>query len=141
MADTFRIYARSDTRELRKDLEAVQLGLGKELDLALAESVAPIAIRARELAPYDPNHRDDRKDKLPHLRDTIAPRIGPGTAQVVADVRGPVWEYGGHIEPRGVRIQIPRRQMAHRALDEKAAEVERALDTRLERLLTLHNLT
>lgn len=141
MAETFSVRAQIDTRELRKDLEAVKLGLGKELDGALADSVLPIAIRARDLAPYDPNHRDDRKDGLPHLRDTIAPKVSAGVAQVVGDVRGPVWEYGGHIAPRGVRIQIPRRQMAHRAFDEKAADVERALDTRLERLLTLHHLT
>lgn len=149
MAERVGIHANVDTRELRKDLEALSAGLGRELDAVWRDVSAPLASETRRLAPYDPAHRADRSDDLPHIRDTIAVRVTAATAAIVSDhPAAPVWEWTGHIEPRGTRIDIPppegpnanRGGMAHKAFDAVAPRIEADLGRRLEQLLRKHNL-
>jgi hypothetical protein len=101
-------------------LEQIETGLGAVVTAVLQGAAGDIASGARAFAPFDPEHRLDRKDGLPHIRDTLFGRARGETAEVVSTHPGALpWEWGGSIEPRGVKIRIPRRAMAHRSADER----------------------
>jgi hypothetical protein len=136
MAFTLRVHA--DVREVRRDLESVDVGLGRELGAIRRDAADLVARRATRLAPRGPGpiagarHPDDR---LPHLADTIAGKVSGVFSSHPGAI---VHEHGGTIAPRGPRVQtirIPRSAMAHRAGVQMAARVEDLMADRVDALL------
>lgn len=130
-----------DTRDLRDDLESVKLGLGREVGRIMREAAAGVVPATRVLTPYDPEHRTDRKDGLPHIRDTIA-QGGSSALQATVISTHPAaavfeWNDGTRpaIAPRGVPITIPAAQMAHRAGEQQLPAIERKVEGGLDRLI------
>lgn len=130
-----------DTRDLRDDLESVQIGLGREVGRILREASAGVVPAARVLTPFDPAHRTDRRDGLPHIRDTIA-QGGTSALQTTVVSTHPAaavfeWNDGTRpaIAPRGVPITIPAAQMAHRAAEQQLPAIERKVADGLDRLI------
>lgn len=143
MAQTIRIGI-PDLKELRADLEAVELGLGRAINKALTEAAEPIAAEARRLAPFDAEHRGwnwnyrRRGHEDPgHLRDSITAR-GPtvGSTHPAALVH----EYGGDIAPKGEPFRIRKAAYAQTAGETHAGQAERKAMNALDRLLRQHNL-
>lgn len=139
MSGTLRLRTDFDRlKDLQADLEAVQIGLGRQVASAKSEASGIIAGRARRLTPVGPGpiagakHPDDR---LPHIRDTIR-----GTARGVVTTHpgGLVHEWGGTIRPRGAPIQIRRSAMTQKGAAREQARVERLLDRRVDELLDRH---
>lgn len=117
--------------ELRRDLEALQGGLSRELTKLKREAADLLATTTVGNTPVGPGPQSPRDD-LPHIRDTIVGRA----AGVVAFHPGSlVTEFGGPIRPRGVTIQIPARHMAAEALREDFAVVEELLDEAIDALV------
>lgn len=117
--------------EMRRDLEALQIGLGAKLTDLRREAAEILARQTAANAPYGPGPQSPR-DNLPHLRDTITSRASGVVSTHPAAL---VHEYGGTIEPRGVPIQIPRREMAARAVLTEGQRVEETLARSLDDLL------
>lgn len=134
-----------DIQEVRRDLESVRIGLGREITEILREEANPLAARAAALTPRGPGPRGD-KDALPHIADTITgAATATGMAIVSMHPAAPIFEFAGHegtgatIAPRGVPIVIwPARRMAGRAGDEQLPQVERRVDERIGALLHRH---
>lgn len=134
-----------DLRDLRADLDAVQIGLGRQVNKALATSAKPIAALARDLAPFDATHRGWRwNHPYPdpgHIRDNIKARgAAYGAAIVSTHPGGPVHEFGGSIAPRGKPIQIERTAYTQKAGATLGERVERDAMDALDELLDRHNL-
>lgn len=131
-----------DLRELRADLEAVELGLGVELGKVIKEAAAPVVTETKVNAPYDPDHLQNRKDGLPHIRDSISSRLSvTGALEVVSPHPGAaVWEFGGVIAPAGHEIQIPEAAMARQAGEDTAPELEQRVQHAIDGLLSRRNL-
>src|SRR5256885_301971 len=118
--------------EIRRDLEAVELGLGRELSAALKEGAELALPRARELTPEGPGPNGPGENALPHIAETLEATTVGGTAGAIATSHpgGPVNEYGGHIQlnrgrERGeLRIDFRPHAMAHQAGEEKLPEIE-----------------
>ena len=143
MAYTIRLGV-PDLRDLRADLEAVELGLGRALNRALVEAAEPIAATAKRLAPFDATHRgwrwnhEARGYKDPgHLRDSITSR---GTTIGSTHPAAPVHEFGGDIAPRGEPFRIPRSAYALTAGETEAGQVERKANSAIDQLLRRNNL-
>lgn len=140
MAQTIRIGI-PDPRELRADLEAVELGLGRAINRALTEAAEPIAAEAKRLAPFDARHRGwDWRHPYPdpgHLRDSI---FAHGPAVVSTHPAALVHEYGGDIAPKGVPFRIRQAAYAQTAGETHAGQAERKAMNALDRLLRQHNL-
>jgi HK97 gp10 family phage protein len=83
----------------KANLQALTTALSSDDALAVFQGAAEmVAERARELAPVDELHHDDKE---PHLRDTIEVRAymkGRAPAAIVAVRSGHAFiiEYGGH---------------------------------------------
>lgn len=126
-----RIFLSVDTGDLRADLDAIELGLGKKVGKVIKEAAGPIAREAQGLAPYDPLHRTDRKDGLGHVRDSI--RVGNASALTATIVSthpaAPIFEWNDGIRaaiaPRGVPLTLRAVAMAHKAAEHQAARLER----------------
>lgn len=135
-----------DTRDLRADLESVQVGLGRQVGKLLQQAADPIARQARNLAPYDPQHRTNRKDRLGHLRDSITVGGASAAAATVVSTHpaAAVFEWNDgvrpSIAPRGVPLTLDAVQMAHKAADQQLAAVERTVADGIDRLIASHGL-
>lgn len=142
MAHTVRVGASVDLGGLAKDLDAVAVGLGRQVGKAVALAAQPVAAATARSAPFDPEHRADRPDGLGHLRDSFTARsLGPiGAAIVSTHPAAPVFEFGGTIAPKGVPITIRAVEMAHKAAVEQAPVFEAAVASAVSRLLGEHNL-
>lgn len=135
-----------DLRELRADLESLQLGLGRELPKALREAIEPVARQARGLAPYDPQHDARRRDGLGHIRDSI--QVGPVNAKTATIVSthpaAAVFEWADDsrpaIAPRGVPLTIKSVQMAHKAAEQQLPDIERRVITVVDGLIARYGL-
>ena len=132
MARTILVPARFDLGDLRKDLDSVELGLGKLLTSALDRLAETAADRTQELWKRGPGPRPNAKnknDRLPHIADTIAGKGYATYAAVTSDhPAAPVQEYGGTIAPRGVDIHFPAHEYAHRAAEQVMDRLEAQLD-------------
>lgn len=139
MADTIRASVHG-VAEIRRDLEAVKLGLGRELSKVLKEAAGLAAQGAGPLTPYDPLHSVKRKDGLPHIRDSLYPLVvSAGTAAVASTHPGAVvHEYGGTIAPSGEPIQIKRTAMAHTAGEAELPAISALLERRISALIATH---
>lgn len=128
--------------ELRADLEAVELGLGAELGKVIKEAAAPMVTETMANAPYDPDHLLNRKDGLPHIRDSISSRFSvSGAVEIVSRHPGAVvHEFGGVIAPSGHEITIHESAMARRAGEDQAEELERRAASGIDELLRSRNL-
>lgn len=132
-------------QELRRDLESISIGLGKELTKILREEAKPVADRTAALTPRGPGPRG-RTDTLPHVADTmVGVPLTAGMGVASTHPAAPILEFAGHegmgatISPKGVPIVIwPARKMAERAGQEKLPAVERAVGDRIDQLLTRH---
>jgi hypothetical protein len=73
MPSSVRVHASADLRGVVQDLDSVQLGLGREIGLAVLAGAETVAAAVPQFTPFDPNHRETRADHLPHLRETFTP--------------------------------------------------------------------
>lgn len=138
MASTLRTSV-GNVNELRRDLEAVSIGLGRELTRTLREAAGLAAEAAKPLTPYDPLHNEKRKDGLPHIRDSLfAVALGSGSAVASRHPGAVVHEYGGTIAPKGEPIQIKRSEMAHRAGEAQLPAIAALLERRISALVAQH---
>jgi hypothetical protein len=128
---TVRFTTAVATTALRQDLEALQIGLGRELTALKRSAAETLARSTRANTPLGPGPQSPH-DALPHIRDTITARAAGVVSTHPAAL---VHEFGGTIAPRGVPIRIPRREMAARALRENATQIERDLAAAVERLI------
>lgn len=135
MADTLRLGV--ETREVVRDLEAIRLGLGREVGVRLALAATTIAAKARPLTPYGPGPRGG-KDSLPHIRDTIVARGSRVTSTHPGAI---VHERGGVIAPRGTAFRIKKSAMAARAGEAHAGQLERDMQDDLDRLVAAAGLS
>ncbi|MDQ3730316.1 MAG: hypothetical protein M3355_12095 [Actinomycetota bacterium] len=143
MASTIRVGVHG-LGELRRDLDAVSLGLSREVSLALkraAETVLPTVKAFTPVGPGPEPNRQHPHDQLPHIRDTLAARSTGTVAQIVSDHPGaPVHEWGGTISPGGGAIRIAESAMAGRAGQAHIEDVERVMADGIDRLCARHNL-
>lgn len=117
--------------ELRRDLEALQVGLSRELAVLRRDAAEQLSRATAANTPFGPGPQSER-DNLPHIRNTIAARA---TGVISTHPAALVHEFGGTIEPRGVPIRIPRREMAARALAENLVSIEQQLALEVEQLI------
>lgn len=128
------------TVEIRRDLESVRLGLGRELTALLRSEGDVIARRTVPLTPVGPGPQSPR-DNLPHVASTISGAAIPsGVAVVSSHPAGPVLEYGGTIAPRGTPITIKQHAMAHKAGELDLPRLESEVSRRVNALLAAHGL-
>ena len=134
MPATIRIQTPS-LRELHSDLESVELGLGQSVRDAMVESAEPVRLQTAANTPVGPGPQSP-KDNLPHIGETIqvSPRVD-GAAIVSRHPGAGVLEYGGTIAPKGTPIHIAPHEMARKAGDQKAGEVQRRVLAAIDRLL------
>jgi hypothetical protein len=137
MADTLRLgVSGADIRDVERALEEIEEGLGRELTRFFEVGASEIAADTREFTPYDPAHRWDRKDHLPHIRDTIAGVASGTSGSVISTHPGAiVHEWGGTISPRGVPITIRQAAMAHRAAARDFPQLRERLVAALDELI------
>ncbi len=127
-------------RETQRDLEAVSLGLGRELARVIREGADSLVPAARSNTPFGPGPQSAR-DNLPHIGDTLSARASATTASIVSSHPGaPVHEYGGEIAPKGVPITIRQSAMAHRAGEQELPRFERDLKSAIDALVAKHDL-
>ena len=125
--------------DLRADLEAVRLGLGRELTRTLKDAAGLATQATKPLTPFDPLHRVTRPDGLPHIRDSVfAIALGSGAAVASRHPGAVVHEYGGTIAPRGKPIQIARSEMAHTAGEAQLPAINDLLERRINALIAQH---
>lgn len=132
--------------EVRRDLESVRLGLGRELNDAIREELGPLTAAVAQKTPLGPGPRpsrdEDSDDRLAHVRDTIVAR--PAGNGIVVESTHPAagWlNFGGTISPRGVPITIRGYAMGEKGGEEAIPRIERAIDERIAQLAQQHNLT
>lgn len=143
-------YARIavDANAAREALQAVELGLGKEVNRAIAEGAKPIRAEAEHLAPYDPTHRgweghDETwaSDDPGHIKDSLSIRSAAYGAALVSTHPGAiVHEFGGTISPAGFPITIERQAFAATAGETKTGVVESRVEQAIEALCRRHGL-
>jgi hypothetical protein len=141
MAQTIRVGIHG-LDELRRDLDAVALGLGREVTAALREAGDTAARVTKTYTPVGPGpHASNAGDLLPHIRDTIAGSATATTANVYSTHPGAiVHEYGGTIAPSGHTFRIRESAMAGKAGQQALGEIERDMERRLDGLLRQHDL-
>ncbi len=135
MASTLRTSVQH-ANELRADLDAIQIGLGRELARTMKEAAGLVLQPAQALTPYDPQHVTDREDGLGHIRDSLyAIALGSGSAIASQHPGAVVHEYGGEIAPNGVAITIKRQEMAHAAGLAELDAINSLLERRINALI------
>ena len=140
MADTIRADFQNIT-ETRRDLNSVELGLGRELSGPLRRGADGIATKAGPFTPRGPGPQSSR-DVLPHIGDTIlGAAFGSGAVVVSTHPGAPVLEYGGTISPKGYPIVFPSHAMAHKAGEAELPRIESEITLQINALLTRHGLT
>jgi hypothetical protein len=150
MSDTIRAHF-VGVDEIRRDLDAVQLGLGRAVTQALRDNAAIVAGRTATLTPRGPGPRQRRDgvatdDALPHMADTMRGATEGGSLLVTSShPAAALFEYAGQgtatISPRGGPITIHRRAMAHRAGEQLLPKLERDITARIDALTSAHGLT
>lgn len=142
MPGTLHVHAAFELRDLHQDLEALELGLGREVTEAVLAAGGTVLLATERLTPYDPSHDDHRADGLPHMRDTFDVRTaGPTVATIGSTHPGAaVNEFGGTISPKGTPIRIREAGMARKAGELEAPRFERDLAQRLDALARRHGL-
>lgn len=139
MADTIKAGFQG-IQDVRRDLESVRLGLGRELTAVLRSEGDTLARKTSGLTPRGPGPQSAR-DSLPHVADTISGAALPGGVAIVSShPAAPVLEYGGTIAPRGVPITIRQHAMAHRGGEQDLGRLESEVSRRVNALLTAHGL-
>jgi hypothetical protein len=135
-----------DLRELQRDLESVELGLGHLVAEVAAEQLGQIIAEVQALLPFDPEHRGWRgKHKRPdpgHIRDSVKGAVS-GNSLIVRSTHpgGPVHWWSGTIAPRGTELTIERRPGAGPDfVSSKEAQVGRDLQQAYDRLAREHGL-
>lgn len=144
MASTVRIAA-PDTRELSRDLEAVEIGLGRALHQAIADAAEPIVLpEAKRLAPFDAEHRGwkgSAENDPGHIRDSLHLRAAPyGAALFTTHPGAPVHEFGGTIAPSGHPFYIAPKAFAQTAGETREGALAERVDQAIDRFLRQHNL-
>ncbi len=138
MASTLRTSVQN-AKEIVADLEAVKLGLGRELTRTVKDAVSLVLPPARALAPYDPLHSAGRRDGLPHIRDSMY-ALSLGTSAAIA-ARHPgtiVHQWGGTIAPRGHAIKIAASGLARQAAKDQLPAINALLEQRIDDLVQQH---
>lgn len=132
-----------DLDELRRDLDSVELGLGKLVGDVGKRKLGPLVRDVKALMPFDPTHRGWKGEhKAPdpgHVRDSISGTATRARFSVVTThPGGPVHWWGGTISPRRAAITIHGRpgggdEFIDRTAEEVVAEIDKALDDLLRR--------
>lgn len=131
MAIRLAASALAGATELRRDLDAIQMGLGRELTRIRRAAAERLAETTRPLTPLGPGPRSPR-DNLPHIRNTI---VGRASGVVARHPAGGLLEHGGSIRPRGTVIQFAGRHMAARALSADHQLIEQLLENEIAALI------
>lgn len=135
MASSIRVRTTGGS-ELRRDLEALSIGLGRELTRTVKDAVGLVLPPARVLAPYDPEHAANRKDGLPHIRDSMYALALGNSAAIAARHPGTiVHQWGGTIAPRGHAITIKRSGLARDAAKAQLPAINALLERRIDALV------
>lgn len=133
----------SGLNEIRRDLESVELGLGRELNEALRSAVSPLARATQRYTPVGPGPRfENDDDRLPHVRDTITARAA-GNA-IVVDSTHPaagVLNFGGTIAPKGHPIDFRAHAMGEKAGRQELPRIERDIQNAIDALTAQHGLS
>ncbi len=129
-----------DVGDVRRDLESVRLGLGRELTALLRSSGDSVARKTGTLTPRGPGPQSV-KDNLPHIGSTmVAVATTTGVAVATTHPGGAVLNFGGTISPRGVPITFERHLMAQKAGEAELPGLERDVTRRVNDLLAAHGL-
>jgi hypothetical protein len=128
MPSTLRVRS-EDLKELRADLEAVEIGLGREVAAMKREAAGLVSGRAARFSQTTPGR----------ITGELAGSLKPRGATVVTTVpQGPVHEFGGTIAPRGTPFRIARSAFTAKAGERERARIERRLAQRVDGLLERH---
>lgn len=132
-----------DLDQVRADLDAVQVGLGKLIAQTAKDELRPIVSEVEQLLPFDPTHRGWKgwnpagwkaKRDPGHIRASVR---GGTTTKVLTVYTthpgGPVHWWGGKIAPAGTTIEIRHRpgagaEFTSKTSDKVANDLGRALD-------------
>jgi len=118
-----------DLNELTRDLEAVQLGLGREVAAVKREGAGILAGRASRFSEVAPGR----------ISGDLSRSIRPRGATVITTVpQGPVHAFGGRIAPRGTPFRIARSAFHTKAAAREMPRLERKLGQRIEALIARH---
>lgn len=138
MANTIRTSIQN-VAEIRADLDAVSIGLGRELGKAFKEAANLALAGAGPLTPYDPLHDAAREDGLPHIRDSLyVTGLASGAAVASRHPGAVVHEFGGTIAPKGQPIEIAAAEMAHTAGLAAFPAIAAHLEQRVSALVQQH---
>lgn len=138
MANTLRTSIQN-VAEVRADLEAVGIGLGRLLTEIFKEGAEIAAAGARPLTPFDPEHDPARKDGLPHIADSLyVIGLASGAAVAARHPGAVVHEFGGTIAPKGHEIEIHAAEMAHTAGKAAFPAIAAHLEQRVSALIEQH---
>jgi hypothetical protein len=125
-------------RELAKDLDAVRVGLSKELVAIRREAAGIVADQTARNMRRGPGPKitattpEESDNRLPHIADTI---YGIAAGVKTRHPAGLVWEHGGVIAPNGSPIRIPKLAMAERAGETKRGDIERVMARHINDLI------
>jgi hypothetical protein len=134
MASTLRLKLSVDLGSLVEDLDSVEIGLGQEVGKVLKRGADDIAALVRKRMPLGPGPQGG-KDKLPHIRDTVAGYANQLTATVAGQHPAvQVLNYGGTIAPRGAEIHFPHKHYAQQAGDELMPKLEQQAQDAIDEL-------
>lgn len=135
-----------DLRELQRDLESVELGLGRLIGEVAREKLGPVIGEIQALLPFDPSHRgwrgNHKRADPGHIRDSPKGTVTGNSLRIQSAHPGAgVQWWSGTIAPRGTTITIERRPGAGADFtSRKAKEVERDLQQAYDRLAREHGL-
>lgn len=130
----------ADVSELVRDLDAIEIGLGREISDAIAAELDPMLQSIISHTPIgpgpNPNAAPDSDAALPHMAEMYETRVDRFGAKIVSTHPAVLpTEFGGDISPRGVVIHIARHEMAQLALAENEAELTQRVSDALDRLI------
>lgn len=146
MALTVKAAFGHDLEKLRRDLDAVEVGLGRLVGEVAKEELTPVLAEVAGLLPHDPLHRGwrgkEKRQDPGHISDSVRGSTdATGLLVYSSHPGGPVHWWGGTIEPRQHTIEIHSPAGAGREFVSKEAEaVGRRVDDALDRLMTEHGL-
>lgn len=141
-----------DLDELRADLEAVEIGLGRLVNKVGKRKLAPLVAEVQALMPFDAEHRGwpagDRGEPDPedpgHIRESVKGGIGTTSNRFgifTTHPGGPVHWWGGTIRPKGHTITIhPEPGAGEEFVSKTADEVVAAVDDEFDQLLRRNRL-
>lgn len=150
MALILKARFRHDLEELRRDLDSVEVGLGKLVSEVGKKKLAPLVAEVQGLMPFDPQHRgwpagDEGKpdsEDPGHIRDSVKGGSSATRFNVYTTHPGGPWHWwGGTIRPKGHPITIrPEAAPGTDFVSKVEHDVVDSIDDALDGLLRRHGL-